>query len=756
MGDRDKPRPLGDHLEDLRRVVFRAAIAVCLAVGICFVMFGDQLVGFCLAPLHMTSPILGKAPIPPDAAPGTGPRLITIKALDRFKLIMVAAAVGGIVISAPYVLWLLWGFISVGMFPHERRLVYTYLPAAFLLFLTGAAFGYFIMLPLAIDFLLHFGEGSGGMAGIQTDLLVSDYLTYFFTMTVVVGCVFEIPLIITVLVRVTDITPDMMRKARRYVVVIALVIGMLMTPPDPLSQMMVATPVIFLYEIGLLFAGRAHRKKLAARAAVMDGPNPWDEILGPTPPDDLPPPPPPPAGGPADPPPTTPDAAPAAAAPTPAPAPAAQSSTTTPGPAVAEASFEPQPHPADIPLVLDDEDDDEPGEMPVDRPAPRAPWAAAPPTPEATDMVDASEPPAPSDATSEPLIRSSSEPMPPSPPVFPFAGAGPFSRSDEPERYQLTRDEIAELVRYELELALSNELPRRVADEVRRVLDERDGHGDSGKNNGNDVDVAVAPPVPSAPAPETDDDAGEREESATMDTPVLQPVPAERLRDNLDNVRTRIAAAAARSGRSAGEITLCAVSKTATADDVRSLVALGVTHFGENRLQVAEPKLAALSDLRDSVNWHMIGHVQRNKAKRLVELFDTFHTVDSARLADTLDKLVAGTGRRLPIMIEINSGEDQKNGIAAADAEALADHILSLPGLELTGLMTMAPFVDDPDLLRRCFAALRDLRDRLATGVCNGRCELHHLSMGMTNDFEIAIEEGATIVRIGSALFATD
>ncbi|MGE3850956.1 MAG: twin-arginine translocase subunit TatC, partial [Planctomycetota bacterium] len=637
--ERDKPRPLGDHLEELRRVLIRGLIAAFLAVGVCFVGFGDQLVGFCLAPLRMTSPFLGHAPIPDagdlaaTAAAAAAnpqdahdpPRLITIHALDRFKLIMTGAIVGGLVLAGPYLFWLLWGFISVGLYPHERRLVHVFLPSSVGLFICGGAFGYFIMLPIAIDFLLHFG--GEGLAGIHTDLLVSDYLTYFFVLTAVLGFVFQIPLGMTILLRVTDITPEMLVSARRYVIVFALVIGMLLTPPDPFTQLMVATPMVFLYEIGLIFGRRAHLKRKAEHEAAMAGENPWTELLDgesggeastatapapkPTPPSPAPAAAPAPASAPAA---SAPAAEPViAAAPVPASAPAAEA--TTPAPS----------HPADVPVEITEEPCDT-DEQPVERPAAVAPWATPPPTPEATGIVEVSEavtppPPPPPAATIppvEPTIHA---------PGLASGLVSPFSRNDDgEERYQLTREEIAELVRYEVAATLERDLPQLIADEVKRALQP--------------PPPPPPPPPPSpaeaatpAPQPATDADAEESDDHHHQDdSPAGSPMPPLRLRENLDDVRTRIAAAAARSGRSAGDITLCAVTKTATADDVRNLIALGVTHFGENRLQVAEPKLAALADVRDSATWHMIGHVQRNKAKRMLELFDVFHTVDSTRL----------------------------------------------------------------------------------------------------------------------------
>lgn len=237
---------------------------------------------------------------------------------------------------------------------------------------------------------------------------------------------------------------------------------------------------------------------------------------------------------------------------------------------------------------------------------------------------------------------------------------------------------------------------------------------------------------------------------------------AQQIADNLARVRERIAAAARRSGRTSEAITLVAVTKTHGPEIVRLAQAAGITDCGENRVQEAEPKIAALRDL--PLRWHLIGHLQRNKARRAVALFDMLHSVDSLRLAQTLDRLVAeqSAPRRLPVLLQINvSGEASKEGFALPGGldnrqalpafYATLAQIITLPHLELRGLMTIAPYSDDPETTRPVFRALRLLRDDLARRFPQAAWD--QLSMGMTNDFEVAIEEGATIVRIGRALF---
>lgn len=226
------------------------------------------------------------------------------------------------------------------------------------------------------------------------------------------------------------------------------------------------------------------------------------------------------------------------------------------------------------------------------------------------------------------------------------------------------------------------------------------------------------------------------------------------LPDNLARIQDRIANAAARAGRDVSTITLVAVSKTHPVERLLAAYELGVRHFGENRVEEAVTKLPAF---RQSVGdpavvFHMIGHVQSRKAGDVAAMFDRVHSVDSVKLAQRLARF---TARPLPILLEVNvSGEVSKYGFDGARRDELlgaVEAIAQLPDLQLDGLMTMAPIVDDPQRTRPVFRALREVRDEL-----EARCstvKLPQLSMGMTDDFEIAIEEGATLVRIGRAIF---
>jgi len=217
-------------------------------------------------------------------------------------------------------------------------------------------------------------------------------------------------------------------------------------------------------------------------------------------------------------------------------------------------------------------------------------------------------------------------------------------------------------------------------------------------------------------------------------------------------------------------VTLVAVTKTVPAEAIAAAWKLGVRHFGENRVEDAEPKIAHVADFRslqhqradaEPATWHMIGHIQSRKARDVVRLFDFVHSVDSAKLVGELATRAAASDRFIPCLLEINtSGEDSKYGIAGgqgpdsaddAGVLAVAQALAAAPHLSAEGLMTMAPFGAPPEVVRRCFRTLRRWREFLQQRVPESQWQ--HLSMGMTDDYEIAVEEGATIVRIGRGIF---
>lgn len=226
----------------------------------------------------------------------------------------------------------------------------------------------------------------------------------------------------------------------------------------------------------------------------------------------------------------------------------------------------------------------------------------------------------------------------------------------------------------------------------------------------------------------------------------------EELRERLLAVRERIALGARRSGRKAEEITLIAVSKTHPAELIRRAVAAGVTDLGENRVQEADAKITEIG--RESVRWHLIGHLQSNKARRAVSLFQVIHSLDSQELALRLNRLCGEEGAEpLPVMIQVDlAEEDTKTGITEHELPQLVERVAACEHLRLKGLMTLPPFFEDAERARPFFNRLRELRDRFKDmGAFAGTSG--ELSMGMSNDFEVAVEEGATMVRVGTALF---
>jgi pyridoxal phosphate enzyme (YggS family) len=217
-------------------------------------------------------------------------------------------------------------------------------------------------------------------------------------------------------------------------------------------------------------------------------------------------------------------------------------------------------------------------------------------------------------------------------------------------------------------------------------------------------------------------------------------------------IHARITAAARRCGRPVEEVRLIAISKTHPASVIKRVIEFGAVDIGENRVQEAEGKIAEVG--RDAARWHLVGHLQANKARRAVNLFDVIHSLDSLDLARRLDRLCVEEGReKLAVLIQLDLGQEEtKSGIDESEITHLVEGLGPLSRLELTGLMTLPPFFDDPEQSRPFFRRLRELRDELAArgAFTSGKGEL---SMGMTNDFEVAIEEGATMVRVGTAIF---
>ena len=221
--------------------------------------------------------------------------------------------------------------------------------------------------------------------------------------------------------------------------------------------------------------------------------------------------------------------------------------------------------------------------------------------------------------------------------------------------------------------------------------------------------------------------------------------------ENIESVRQRIRRACDRSGRAPEDVRLIAVSKTMPAESIREAYAAGLREFGENRVQEAAAKRQALAGL--DVVWHLIGHLQSNKVKQACQLFDWIQSVDSLHIAERIDHFAMGLGRKLPVLIEVHLGEEaSKFGVEEGELIRLAERVGALPSLELRGLMVLPPFFDDPEDVRPYFRHLRELAGRIEVRNLP-RVSMRELSMGMSHDFEIAIEEGATIVRVGTAIF---
>ncbi len=224
------------------------------------------------------------------------------------------------------------------------------------------------------------------------------------------------------------------------------------------------------------------------------------------------------------------------------------------------------------------------------------------------------------------------------------------------------------------------------------------------------------------------------------------------LRERLAEVRRRIDERARKAGRDPSEVRLIAVSKTHPPETLRRAISAGATDLGENRVQEADAKIREVG--RGAARWHLIGHLQANKARRAVQLFDTIHSLDSAALAQRLDRLCEESGRdELPVLIQVDlAGEATKSGVGESEVDELAQTVGACRRLRLAGLMTLPPFLEDAERVRPFFRRLRELRDALegrgSFGTARGE-----LSMGMSHDYEVAIEEGATYVRVGTAIF---
>src|SRR6059036_4059485 len=218
--------------------------------------------------------------------------------------------------------------------------------------------------------------------------------------------------------------------------------------------------------------------------------------------------------------------------------------------------------------------------------------------------------------------------------------------------------------------------------------------------------------------------------------------------ENLERVREQIARAAAKSGRTTDDVELVAITKTHPADKVREAIETGQTLFGESRVQEARAKIP---ELPSNLRWHFVGHLQKNKIRHALPLFEMIHSVDSLELAHEMNRIAEEQGMHPRVLLEVNvAGEGSKFGFKSETLRAEMESLLALPRLSILGLMTIPPLAEEPEASRKYFVQLRKLRDRLQTEF---HVDLAQLSMGMTEDFAVAVEEGATLVRVGTAIF---
>lgn len=222
------------------------------------------------------------------------------------------------------------------------------------------------------------------------------------------------------------------------------------------------------------------------------------------------------------------------------------------------------------------------------------------------------------------------------------------------------------------------------------------------------------------------------------------------IKENLDSVHQRIKRSCKKTGRDINEITLVGVTKTIPPETIKKALGYGLKDLGENKVQEL---LTKKDEINGNINWHLIGHLQRNKAKYIVDFVHLIHSVDSLELAYEIDKQARKAKRQVPVLIQINtSNEDSKFGVEPENALTLTKQVAELENLKVSGLMTIGAFFSDPEMVRPCFKNLRLIFEKIKLlGLKN--IEMKHLSMGMTHDFEVAIEEGATIIRIGTAIF---
>ena len=262
MPSLDQPQTLGDHINSLRGCILRSLLFLCVGFLLIFLFFNPEIMRIVFMPVRSHSIILGRVP---DVG-----NLIIIHVLDKFVITMIISIVGAFFLSVPYTFYEFWKFLRPAMTSREKHVFIAFFPFVMFFFVVGALFGFFIVLPVSIDFLANFGNDTFVLSGIETSITALSYLKYFFIMTFFLGIIFELPLLMMLIVRVTDLEPHSFSKFRKHFIVLSFIIAMILTPPDVVTQIMLALPMILMYEIGIFLTKLAQSRKNVSSSLVND------------------------------------------------------------------------------------------------------------------------------------------------------------------------------------------------------------------------------------------------------------------------------------------------------------------------------------------------------------------------------------------------------------------------------------------------------------------------------------------------------
>jgi len=262
MPSTDQLQTLGDHINILRGCILRSLLFLCVGFMLIFLFFSPEFMRLVFIPVRSYSIILGRVP---DVG-----NLIIIHVLDKFVITLLISILGAFFLSVPYTFYEFWKFIRPAMTGKEKHVFISFFPFVMFFFIVGALFGFLIVIPVSIDFLANFSNDTFVLSGIETSITALSYLKYFFIMTFFLGIIFELPLLMMLIVRVTDLEPRDFSKFRRHFIVLSFIIAMLLTPPDVVTQIMLALPMILMYEIGIVLTRFAQKRKAALSAQVID------------------------------------------------------------------------------------------------------------------------------------------------------------------------------------------------------------------------------------------------------------------------------------------------------------------------------------------------------------------------------------------------------------------------------------------------------------------------------------------------------